>query len=643
MRADDLRRPLPDDLLVVARRAEQKDRRGELTIYLGYAAGVGKTYTMLSDALQQRGEGVDVVIGYVETHGRPETDALAARLETIPGVSIEYQGLALREMDIDAIISRRPQAVLVDELAHTNAPGSRHAKRYEDVEELLSAGISVSTTVNIQHIESLNDAVSQITGIRVAETVPDTAFSGADEIRLIDLTPEELQGRLRAGKVYVRDMAEAAIRRFFSTGNLLALRQLALRYMAVATDRQMMEQMHISAIAGPWPATERLVVGISPGPTAEQMVRAAYRLATRFNADWVVFSLEVGDMRRRSDREQAWLNEALETGRRLGGRIVHYRGEDVAEEVLRYARRNNVTLIMLGKPRGLDLLYSPVYRIVRESHGIDIFFYEPKGEGAAVSVRSQIPRLVTRDHLVGLALVAGVAAVSILLREMVSPATLLVVQLLPVAVATLAFRRGIVLFVAIVSIIVFDLLFVRPYYSLAIGDREYFISFVGFVAIFLVIAVLVTRLRHLLPQIRRSTAEVEAVAGLSRDLAEAETRQEVFETLARHMHGFGHGAFAVLVPGTAGLQIGAGDGMFPLTGKERAIAQWAYDNGEAAGRGTDTLSAGQGHYVPVRVHTRVFCVLGFAFDVPERALTPENKEIFLTMALLGALALGRVD
>ena len=639
----EVRRPLPDDLLVVARRADQKDHRGTLTIYLGYAAGVGKTYTMLSNALQQRGEGVDVVIGYVETHGRPETDALAARLETVPGVAVEYQGLALREVDIDAIISRRPQVVLVDELAHTNAPGSRHAKRYEDVEELLYAGISVSTTVNIQHIESLNDAVSQITGIRVAETVPDTVFSGADEIRLIDLTPEELQGRLRAGKVYVRDMAEAAIQRFFSTGNLLALRQLALRYMASATDRQMMEQMRISAVSGPWPATERLVVGIRPGPPAEQMVRAAYRLATRFNADWVVFSLDVGGAEEWTTEEQAWQNEALETGRRLGGHIVHYRGEDVAEEVLRYARRNNVTMIMLGKPRGIDLLYSPVYRIVRESRGIDIFFYDLKGEGAPVSVRSQIPRLLTRDHVAGLALIAGVAGISVLLRNVVTPPALLAIQLLPVAVAALVFRRGAALFVAVLSIIVFDLFFVRPYYSLSVDDWGHFISFVGFVAVILVVTALVTRLRHLLPQIRRSTAEVEAVTGLSRDLAGAQTRQEVFDILARHMHGFGPGAFAVLVPGADGLQVGAGDAMFPLTEKEKVIAQWTYDNGEAAGRGTDTLSAGQGHYVPVRVHARVFCVLGFAFDMPERALTPGNKEIFLTMALLGALALGRVD
>ena len=344
-------RPLPEDLLAIARRPGEEEM-GRLTVYLGYAAGVGKTYTMLQDALQRRGEGVDVVIGYVETHGRPETEALAARLEAVPPATIDYHGLSLREMDLDAVLERHPEVALVDELAHTNAPGSRHVKRYEDVEELLHAGISVYTTVNIQHVESQNDAVAQITGIRVSETLPDTFLTGADEIRLVDVTPEELRLRLRAGKVYVRDMAEAAIHRFFSTGNLLALRQLTLRYLATVTDRQMIGHMRARAIPGPWPAAERLLVGIRPGPMAEQMVRAGYRLATRFDADWVVLTVDLENGRALTVRERAWLTAALETGRRLGGRIVRLRGEDVADEILRYARRNNVTMIMLGKPRG---------------------------------------------------------------------------------------------------------------------------------------------------------------------------------------------------------------------------------------------------------------------------------------------------
>jgi len=316
------RRPLAEDLLFIARRDEKKAHGGQLTIYLGYAAGVGKTYSMLQDALQRLREGKDVVIGYIETHDRPETNVLVSNFEIIPPAFIEHQGLSLKEMDLDAIIRCHPQIVLVDELAHTSAPGSRHVKRYQDVEEILQAGISVYTTVNIQHIESQNDAVAQIIGIRVSETVPDTFFSDTDEIRLIDVTPEELNIRLKAGKIYVKDMAESAVQSFFRTGNLLALRQLALRYMAVYTDQMMTGYMRTRAIPGPWPAVERLLVCIRPGPTAEPMVRAVSRLATRFDADWIVFSVDISDDRALSSQERAWLNQAMEAGRRLGGSEV---------------------------------------------------------------------------------------------------------------------------------------------------------------------------------------------------------------------------------------------------------------------------------------------------------------------------------
>ncbi|MCK8517603.1 DUF4118 domain-containing protein [Methanoculleus sp. 7T] len=635
-------RPLPEDLLAAARRSEEGER-GRLTVYLGYAAGVGKTYTMLQDALQRRGEGVDVVIGYVETHGRPETEALAARLEAVPPAAVDYMGISLREMDLDAVLERHPQIALVDELAHTNAPNSRHIKRYEDVEELLHAGISVYTTVNIQHVESQNDAVAQITGIRVTETLPDTLLSGADEIRLVDITPEELRLRLSAGKVYVRDMAEAAISRFFSTGNLLALRQLALRYVATATDRQMIGHMRARAIPGPWPAAERLLVGFRPGPTAGQMVRAGYRLAARINADWVVLTVDVEGDRPLTVRERAWLTEALETGRRLGGRIVRLRGEDVADEILRYARRNNVTMIMLGKPRGVDILFSPVYRVLRRSRGVDLFLYEPKGDLVRIPIHRQVPRFLSWDYAASLVLIAAAWGASILLRGAVQPELLLILQLLPVVVTALFFRRGAALFAAALSILAFDLIFVKPYYSLTIEDWSYFAAFAGYVVIALVVSRLAARLRRLLPRIRESEAEVEAVAGLSRDLARAATRQEVFDTLARHMQGFAPGSSAVLVPGPAGLRVQAGAAAYPLTAKERSIAQWAYENGEAAGRMTDNLPSGAGHYVPIRAHRPIFGVMAFAFDDPEEVLTPENKETFQTMALLAALALERMD
>ncbi len=641
-RYEEDRRPLPEDLLFIARRDEKKANEGQLTVYLGYAAGVGKTYSMLQDALQRLQEGKDVVIGYVETHDRPETNALVENFEVIPTLSIKHQDLSLREIDLDAVVRRHPQIVLVDELAHTNAPGSRHLKRYQDVEELLQAGISVYTTVNIQHIESQNDAVAQIIGIRVSEIVPDKFFSNADEIRLIDITPEELNIRLKAGKVYVKDMAEAAVQRFFRTGNLLALRQLALRYMAVYTDERMTDYMRARAIPGPWPAVERLLVCIRPGPTAEHMVRAAYRLANRFDADWIVFSVDIGDEMALSSQERAWLNLALETGRRLGGRIVRYRGNDVADEITRYARRNNVSMIMLGKPHGIDVLFSPVYRVVRQSQGIDVHLYEPKGKNVHIPLKKQIPLFFTIEYAISLILIAAVVGINFLLKENINPSNLLIIQLIPVLVSAFFFRRRVALFTAGLSILVFDFLFVEPYYSFTVDDLQYFIAFVGYVTIALIISSLATRLRHLLPQIWKSEAEVEATSGLSRELVEAKTRQEVFKILADQMHNFGPGFFAVLTPSPSGLQIGAGDAAYPFYDKEKAIARWAYENGQIAGYGTDNLPAGKGYYIPIKTHRMIFGVMAFAFDKPEEALVPENKEIFETMAFLGALALERL-
>ena len=639
---EDEERPLAEDLLFIAHRDEKKSHEGKLTVYLGYSAGVGKTYSMLQDALQRLREGKDVVIGYVEIHDRPETNELVSNFELIPTVSIEHRGLSLKEMDLDAIIRRHPQIVLVDELAHTNPPGNRHVKRYQDVEEILQAGISVYTTVNIQHVESQNDAVAQIIEIRVSEIVPDAFFSNADEIRLIDITPEELNIRLKAGKVYVKNMAEAAVQSFFRTGNLLALRQLALRYMAEYTDQMMIGYMRGRAIQGPWPAVERLLVCIRPGPTAEAMVRAAYRLATRFDADFIVLSVDIGDDRALSSVERVWLNQALETSRRLGGRIVRYRGNDIADEIIRYARRSNVNMIMLGKPHGIDVLFSPVYRVIRNSHGIDIHLYEPKGNVLHIPLKRRIPLFFTVEYAISLILITAVVSSNLILRDHIGPTNLLIIQLLPVLISAFFFRRRVAIFTAVVSILLFDFFFVEPYYSFSISDLQYFIAFVGFVTIALIISSLATRLRHLLPQIWQSEAQVEATAGLSRELVKAKTRQEVLKILSDQMHNFSPGAFAILSSSPSGLQIEEGDADYPLKDKESDIARWAYDNGQAAGYGTDNLPAGRGYYIPLKTHRMILGLMAFAFEHPEIALTPENKEIFETMAFLGALALERI-
>jgi two-component system sensor histidine kinase KdpD len=596
---------------------------------------------MLWDALQRKSEGTDVVIGYVETHKRVETDALAAELETIPVSRIWYQGLDIREMALDAIMARKPSIVLVDELAHTNSPSSRHLKRYQDIEELLRAGISVYTTVNVQHIESLNDAITQITGIQVKETVPDTFFDLADDIRLIDLTPEELIDRLKAGKIYLGEMATRAVEHFFSTGNLIALRQLTLRYLAQRTDRQMVTHMRARAISGPWPTVDRILVAIRPGPTAEALVRAAYRDSLRMNAEWIVLSIEEERGGPPTEQERAWLGDAIETARKLGGKIVIYRGEDVAYEILRYARQHNVTTIMLGKPRGLDILVSPVYRIMRKSQGIDIILFDAKG-APSLPIEQQIPRLLPRDYLITLVLIIAVTLLNYLLLGTISTTNLIIIQLLPVVVSAWFFSRGASIFAAVMSIIVFDFAFVAPYYALTISDWEYFISFAGYVVIAVIISHLANRLRYLIPQIRESEATVAAVAGLAKDLVDAQGYDEMLQVLARHMRSFAPGRIAILVPDDSGLRIASGDEDYPFTDKEMTIAKWVYDNGEVAGRGTDTLVGGAGHYVPMKAHGLVYGVLAFAFQDPDAVLSLESKGVPVAMAQLGALALERL-
>lgn len=618
----------------------EDDRRhaeGRLTVYLGYAAGVGKTYTMLADALALRSEGADVVIGYVETHGRPETDALTARLESVPPVTIEYQGLSLREMDIDAVLARNPAVVLVDELAHATAPGRRHAKRYQEIEELLRAGISVWTTVNVQHIESERDAVARIAGVRVRETVPDTFLERADDLRLIDLPPDQLLERLRAGKVYLQDMAARAVERFFMPANLIALRQLALRFVAGAADREMVGLMRSRSIPGPWPAAERLLVGVRTGPYADQMVRAGYRVASRLQAEWIVLSVETERDLEAPEADQARLREALETARRLGGRVVRYRAEDVAGEIVRYAKRNNVTMIQLGKPRGLGILLSPVYRVMRETKGIALHLVDPL-DGVPIPIVRQLPTPSVPDASLALLLIGGVTAVNAALRETLDPSNLLIIQLVPVVIVALFLGRAASVFAAAVSILLFDLLLVPPYYTFAVSDWEYFISFIGYLVVALVISILAGRLRHLLPQIRESEATVEAVAGLSRDLEGATTRQEVYDRLADHLRQYTGRPAVVLVPSGGELVRAAGDPAYPLDEKEEAIAAWVYENRAPAGRGMDTLPAGLGQYLPLVASGRALGVVGV---IPEAG--GAAGEVLEGMVQLGALVLDRFE
>src|SRR5512137_1909165 len=482
-------RPDPDILLARVKSEERIKNQGKLKIFLGYIAGVGKTYEMLQAAHLRRSEGIDVRVGYAETHGRPETEALLKGLSLIPRKTLEYRGIILPEFDLDATLSLRPSLVLVDELAHTNIPGSRHTKRYHDVEELLDAGIDVYTTLNVQHIESLNDVVAQITGIVVRETVPDRIIDEASEIEVVDLTPSELLQRLREGKVYVPDMAARAIEQFFNEGNLYALRELTLRRAAERIDEQMLAYMQTRAIPGPWAAGEHILVAVGSGPLSERLVRTTRRQADRMGARWTAIYVETPAHHRLSREGQEQLARTMELARKLGADTVTLFGFNIASTVIDYARRHNITRIIVGKtlrPRWQEYVFgSIVDQLIHDSGTIDVYVISSEEHAPRIvgDIEHLLPAAPPKDYLAALALVAAIVVIGWLVKSFISATNLSMLFLL--AVVVIAFSRGLrpAIFTAIIGVLAFDFFFVSPYMTFRVSDSEYLITFAGMIIV----------------------------------------------------------------------------------------------------------------------------------------------------------------
>src|SRR5512147_1515889 len=417
-------RPDPDELLKQIQAEEPN--RGRLKIFLGYAAGVGKTYAMLEAAYQRKEQGIDVVVGYVETHKRIETEELLEGLEVLPRGFVDYHNVQLRELDVDAVLLRRPQLVLVDEFAHTNAPGSRHAKRYQDVQEILDAGIDVYTTLNIQHLESLNDIVAQVTGVIVRETIPDRVIDEASEIEVIDLPPDELLVRLKEGKVYIPEQASRALEKFFRKGNLTALREMSLRRAAERVDDQMRSYMQTRAIQGPWAAGERLLVCISPSPLAEKLVRTTRRLAGELNAEWVAVYVEIASKPENNSVNRERISRVLQLAEELGGKSLTLAGRSIQEAVLEYAHRNNITKVVVGKPlkpRWQEIIKgSIVDQLVYASGDIDVYVISAREGKASLAVPGDWqPHRPLGRYLISLSLVALSTVLGVLVRGELEP------------------------------------------------------------------------------------------------------------------------------------------------------------------------------------------------------------------------------
>ncbi|MGF7175885.1 sensor histidine kinase [Azospirillum doebereinerae] len=645
-------RPSPDALL----RQAAREARGRLKIFLGAAPGVGKTFEMLQTAQGRRREGIDLVVGVVETHGRRETEALLAGLEAIPRRRIDHKGHGLDEMDLDAILARRPGIALVDELAHTNAPGSRHAKRYLDVEELLAAGIDVYTTLNIQHVESLNDVVAKITRVRVRETVPDSILDRADDIEVIDITPDDLIQRLRQGKVYVPRTAERAIRHYFSPGNLTALRELALRRTAERVDEQLLTHMQAHAISGPWAAGERLLVCINEDATGAALVRYARRQAERLRARWGAIHVETSRALRLSEAERDRIADTLRLVERLGGEAVTVPGRDVADTVVEHALANNVTHLVIaksGRPRWSELLHGSVaHSLIRRAGDISVHVIAatsgepipPKTVKTATARRrpgAWWPYVASTGYVVA-ALGVGEA-----LQRVLALNNMALVFLTAVLASAVTGGLGPSLYASVASVLTFNYFFLPPLYTLDVSDPENIVALFFFAVVAVIASNLTARVRSQAVTARARAKTTEDLYLFSRKLAGVVTMDDLLWATAYQIAAMLKVHVVLLLPDGGSVAVRAG---YPpedvIADADLAAAVWAWENNRPTGRGADTLPGAKWLFLPMRTGRGPVGVVGIdtggSGGRPGGLLTPDQRRLLDALIDQAALAIERV-
>ncbi|MCP5524085.1 MAG: sensor histidine kinase KdpD [Verrucomicrobiales bacterium] len=607
-------------------------------------AGVGKTYAMLEAARREQGAGRDVLIGLVETHGRKETDALTAGLRILPRCRLEYRGVQLTDFDLDAALSHKPQLVLVDELAHTNAPGARHQKRYQDVLELLEAGIDVFTTLNVQHLESRAEAVRQITGVTIKETVPDTALANA-ELELVDLPPDELRARLADGKVYLAERVATARDNFFRAGNLSALRELALRFAAEHVGQDVRDYRQTHGIRDPWKSGQRLLVAVSAAPTSASLVRWACRLAGELRAPWVALYVEQPEPL--AENESRRLAKHLSLAGELGAEVVTTSDQDVVQGLLRIARERNVTQIVVGKPAGwrvLDLFRggSLINRLIRESGDIDIVAV--RAEGGRLPGRPLRPRLENpsaRNYGTALGVCALTTALNAILQRWIGYQPVALVYLLSVVGLAMFVGRGATLVAATITALLWNFLFTDPRFTFQINNTEDTMLFATYFAVALAMGHLAARLRA--QELAERAREMRATAMylLTRDLAECGDLAQLLGVMVRHLGDTFHAEVALsLADDKSATLTPYFAGSWSMPDKELSVAVWAGQHRQAAGLGTDTLGSAEGLHLPLVAGDRVPGVLSLRFrgTVP---LLPAQRELLDAFCRQMALVLDR--
>ena len=630
-------RPDPDEILARMKREETAASRGKLKIFFGMSPGVGKTYAMLQAAQQKLQQGIEVVIGVVETHGRKETEALTEGMPIMPRSQLEYRGTTLNEMDLDAILTWRPGLAVVDELAHTNAPGSRHPKRYQDVLELLDAGIDVYTTLNVQHVASRSDTVRQISGVSVHETVPDSVLDLADEIALVDLTPEQLRLRLAEGKVYLGEKADWAAKNFFRESNLTALREMALRLVAEHVDRDLRDIMSEEKIIGPWKSGDRLLVAVSASPYSERLIRYTRRLAASMEASWIVANIERS--RALSQQEQTRLTRYLALARQLGAEVISTPGRDIGETLLRVARQHNVTQIVIGKPLGARWLYfwkrDPLRWLMRHSGNIDIHMI-PADESAQPRrepIDERLARAPWRDFGVALGIAAAVTGLSLSIFDFTGYWAVALFYLLAVVLAATRLRRWPTLFLAALSAVLWDFLFIPPRFTFYISQLQDFLMFGAYFVIAIVIGHLASQLREREQSERRREERATSLYRLTRALAASRDLDEALPKALALIKSSFQAAAAVWLRDESGLSLHPAS-LFTPSSKDESVAMWAFQKKQAAGKSTDTLPDAESLHIPLVTGDRAEGVLTVRLANPP---TLEQRELLDAFAAQLAL------
>ncbi|PTB22054.1 two-component system sensor histidine kinase KdbD [Trinickia symbiotica] len=656
-----MERPDPDALLDKLQREEEKQRRGRLKIFFGASAGVGKTFAMLQAARRRKEEGVDVVVGVAETHGRKETLALLEGLEIVAPAKLEYRGRLLAEFDLDAALARKPGLILIDELAHSNVHGSRHLKRWQDVHELLDAGIDVYTTVNVQHLESLNDVVGQITGIRVWETVPDRVFDLADEVTLVDLPAEELLDRLREGKIYLPHQAENAVRNFFRKGNLIALRELALRRTADRVDAQMREYRADQSIERIWQARERIIVCVGAGPESGTVVRAAARLAASQKADWLAVYVETPKLQRLPDAIRKRTLDALKLASELGAEAVTLQGEDETRTLIAYARMRNVSKLVVGASAswGLHarLRRSTAERLIRAARDIDVTLVNTgtvrdeavRRESAARFAGLGLGRGRSKPtaYLYTIGLCAAITVLASLTLDSISLANLVMLYLLGTIFTAARLGRGPGVLFSFLAVASFDFFFVPPRMSFTVSDTQYLLTFAVMLVTSLTISNLTASLRRQARVATMRERRTGAMFAMTRELGAALTTAQIIEIGSRHVAEVFRARVAILLPDSGEQvrqKVDNPDPALALGESEldNDIAQWVYDQQKPAGCGTDTLPAATALYLPLKAPMRTRGVIALVTPRMEEVQVPEQRTMIDTFAAQIALALERV-